>query len=124
MGGTLRVGTDVVDVDRFRRVLDRRPGVAARLLSPAERCDAAGRRLSPPRLAARFAAKEAVMKSLGVGIGAVSFLDIAIEGGRGEPPVVALSGSAARRADEIGVAHVAVSMAHDGSTATATAIAS
>ena len=63
------IGTDLVEVDRFRLVLARTPGVADRLFTDAER--AYGDREHDPaeRLAARFAAKEAVMKALGVGLG-------------------------------------------------------
>src|SRR5207245_4844001 len=57
------VGIDVVDVDRFARILSRRPALAERLFTPAER------RLPIASLAARFAAKEAVAKALGAPAG-------------------------------------------------------
>ncbi|MGZ4594993.1 MAG: 4'-phosphopantetheinyl transferase superfamily protein, partial [Actinomycetes bacterium] len=57
------VGIDVVDVERFARILARRPGLAARLFTVGER------RHSAASLAARFAAKEAVAKALGAPTG-------------------------------------------------------
>ena len=68
-GAVVGIGVDAVDVVRFRRILARRPGFAARFFTDIERADA-GRAPDPTEsLAARFAAKEAVMKALGTGLG-------------------------------------------------------
>ena len=72
------VGLDVVDIERFREVLARRPAMHQRLFTDGERALAAGRTDPVPALAVRFAAKEAVMKALGVGLGA-----FCVPGGRG-----------------------------------------
>ena len=64
------VGVDVVDVERFRRVLARTPTLRERLFTAAELAYVAPRLDPVPSLAARFAAREAVMKSLGLGLGA------------------------------------------------------
>ena len=69
------IGIDAVEVDRFRTVLRRTPGVADRVFTDGERAAGARRRDPAQRLAARFAAKEAVMKALGVGLGAFRFQD-------------------------------------------------
>jgi len=74
-------------------------------------------------LAARFAAKEAVMKALGVGLWQVDFVDIEIIGGRGGAPTVALHGRAAHVAAERGITHVLLSLSHDGDSAIAMAVA-
>src|SRR5829696_10044839 len=98
MGG---VGIDLLDVERFERALERHPRLADRLFTDAEREYAAGRARPAMHLAARFCAKEAVAKALG--LTAWSFRDVevvATEAG----PEVRLSGSAARRAAELGVA--------------------
>ncbi len=63
------VGIDLVDVARFALALERHPRLAERLFTDGERRDAKGR---PERLAARFAAKEAVLKTFGVGCTAIS----------------------------------------------------
>ena len=72
------VGVDAVDVERFRRILARRPGFAARYFSAAERADAARGADPAESLAARFAAKEAVMKALGTGIGGFALRDVEV----------------------------------------------
>ena len=72
------LGIDLVDVERFRRALARRPGLIDRLFTSGER-EYAERRDDPTeRYAVRFAAKEAALKSLGVGIGAADWHDIEV----------------------------------------------
>ena len=77
-GGIVGVGVDAVDVARFRRVLDRRPRVAARCFTESEQSDATHSADVAQSLAARFAAKEAVMKALGTGIGAFALTDVEV----------------------------------------------
>jgi holo-[acyl-carrier protein] synthase len=112
------VGIDLVEVDRLERALARRPRLRARLFTQAE-LDYADARSRPGRhLAARFAAKEAVAKSLG--LRGWSFGDVEVVAG--EPPVVHLTGRAARRADAID-AHVRISLTHGRDLAAAIACA-
>lgn len=120
--GSLRVGVDQVDVARLERVLRRRPRLAERVFTDAERAEAA-RRSPLPRLAARFAAKEAAMKALGVGIGAVRLRDVEVLTERGGAPRLALHGSARDRADELGLGELAVSLTHTDALATAVVVA-
>src|SRR5207244_1946900 len=70
-----------------------------------------------PRLAARFGAKEAVMKALGVGLGAFKLRDVEVMRKRGGAPVVALHGKAAVLADERGVTAWHLSLTHTDSMA-------
>ena len=72
------VGVDAVDVERFRRVLDRRRHLAERLFTGGERAYAGAASDPVPRLSTRFAAKEATMKALGVGLGAFPFADVEV----------------------------------------------
>ena len=67
--GVVGIGTDLVDIDRFRMVLRRRPSVADRLFTTGERTYAERAADPAARLAARFAAKEATLKALGYGLG-------------------------------------------------------
>jgi len=123
MGTVCGVGVDAVDIDRFRRALGRRPALAERLFTSAER-DYASRVADPgPRLAARFAAKEAVMKALGVGIGAASFLDVEVVRDASGRPAVALAGSAARLAEQAGVTRWHLSLTHTDLVAVASVVA-
>ena len=112
------VGIDAVDVERFRRVLGRRPRFAERVFTAAERAEAAGRRDPVPGLAARFAAKEAVMKSLSVGLGAFEVVR-----GDGGAPALSVTGRAAALAGERSVAGWHISLTHTASVAMAVAVA-
>src|SRR3954467_14469755 len=116
MGG---VGIDLLDVERFERALERRPRLADRLFTDAERAYAAGRARPAMHLAARFCAKEAVTKALAL----PSFepRDVGVVGGGDGPPGVRLSGRAAARAGELGV-RVEISLTHTGATAGAVAM--
>jgi holo-[acyl-carrier protein] synthase len=112
------VGIDLLDVERFERALQRRPRLAERLFTDAERNYAATRARPAMHLAARFCAKEAVAKALG--LTAWSFRDVEVVATEGAPQVH-LSGSAARRADELGVS-ASISLTHTDTLAAAVAL--
>jgi holo-[acyl-carrier protein] synthase len=122
------VGVDAVDVERFRRVLQRRPGVAERVFTDAERADCARGGDAAERLAARFAAKEAVLKALGRGIGAVPLRELEVTRhpgpgpGRGAPSL-RLGPAAAALSAERRVAHWHLSLTHTASVAMAIVVA-
>jgi holo-[acyl-carrier protein] synthase len=106
-------------VGRLERALERHPRLATRLFSDAE-LGYAGTRPRPGRhLAARFAAKEAVIKALGLS-SPVGMSEIEVRAG--EPPTVRLSGRAAEAASEQGVS-VSISLTHSRDFAAAVAIA-
>lgn len=117
---TLLTGIDLVDVPRFARVLERRgEKLRERLFTPFER-----RLPRVESLAARFAAKEAVLKLLGTGLASgMRWHDVEIvAGSRGEPRVV-LRGGAAERARTLGVSDIAISLTHTAAVAAASASA-
>jgi holo-[acyl-carrier protein] synthase len=117
------VGVDLCEVERLRRTLARTPGFATRVYTDAER-DHCGRRRDPAEgLAARFAAKEAVLKALGRGLGACSFRDIEVVRAASGAPSLALHGSAARLAADHGVTAWHVSLTHTATMAEAVVIA-
>lgn len=117
------VGVDALDIARLAVVLERRPGVARRAFTEAERDDAGRHRNPVPRLAARFAAKEATMKALGVGLGAFHLHDVEVEREASGAPRLELSGSAASLAAERGVGRFHVSLTHSDSVAVAFVVA-
>ena len=89
---------------RFRRLLGRRPRFAARCFTESERSDATGSADAAQSLAARFAAKEAVMKALGSGLGSFALTDVEVrrtegEGATRNAPFLVLHGGAAELAD-------------------------
>ncbi len=73
------IGVDAVEIDRFRLALSRTPSMRSRLFMPTELDYVAPKADPVPSLAARFAAREAVMKALGLGLGAFGFHDVWVE---------------------------------------------
>jgi len=119
----LGVGVDAVDIGRFRTVLARRPGIADRLFSDAERAYAARHADPAPRLAVRFAAKEAVMKALGVGLGAFRLRDVEVVRAPNGAPGVALTGAAAGLSERAPVRAWHLALTHSDTVALAFVIA-
>ncbi|HEY8418389.1 MAG TPA: holo-ACP synthase [Limnochordales bacterium] len=118
------VGVDVVEVARLERALARSGDrLLGRLFTPAEAARCSARRDRVRCLAARFAAKEAVMKALGCGWGPVGWQDIEIDRAPGGQPIVRLQGAAARLAKDKGITVIHLSLAHDGPVAVAHAVA-
>ncbi len=115
------VGLDLLEIERLESALERRPALAERLFSPAERDYAASRARPSQHLAARFCAKEAVTKALALDV--LRPLEIEVLSEASGAPRVALSGAAAARAGELGVT-VAVSLTHTRATAGAIALVS
>ena len=111
-GAVIGVGLDLVDIERFREVLARRPSMHARLFTDGERALAAGRADPIPALAARFAAKEAVMKALGVGLGAFSFQEVEVLRLESGAPELRVTGAAAVLAEDRGVTAWHISLSH------------
>jgi holo-[acyl-carrier protein] synthase len=117
------IGIDAVEVDRFRAVLARRPTLAHRVFTAGERSHVAQSADPVPRLAARFAAKEAVMKALGVGLGAFPFRDVEVVSAPSGAPSVVLRGEAEALASRLGVAGWRLSLTHTDALAQAVAVA-
>lgn len=117
------IGTDVVDLHRFRESLERTPGLRDRLFTDHERVYAERKADPTDRLAARFAAKEATMKALGVGIGAIRMADIEVVHHDDGRPELVLHGSARRLAAHKGVAHWHLSLTHSDTVAQAMVVA-
>ena len=117
------IGVDVVEIDRFRSVLARTPGIRTRLFSPDEQAYAELRNDPTERYAARFAAKEAVMKALGCGLGEVAMRDIEVVRADSGAPSVRLHGTAAERADALGVTRWLLTLTHTSRDAHAIAVA-
>lgn len=110
------VGIDVVDIARFGATLEGTPRLRERLFTPTER----GLRLQS--LAARFAAKEALAKSLGAPVG-LSWQDAAIVKDEWGRPEWEIQGSVLARAQELHVTSLHVSLSHDAGIASAVVIA-
>jgi holo-[acyl-carrier protein] synthase len=114
------VGIDQLEIERLERALERRPRLADRLFTAAERAYARERARPAQHLAARFCAKEAVAKALA--LEAWSFQEVEVVRGTDGPPSIRLHGAVARRAAELGVAEVKISLTHTRRDAAAVAI--
>jgi holo-[acyl-carrier protein] synthase len=114
------VGVDVMEIDRFAESLRRRPRLAERCFTDAEAAYCSAKPFPPQHFAARFAAKEAVGKALGVGM--TRWREVEVVRGRGAP-TIALHGLYAERARRLGVDRVHVSLTHGRDTAMAFVVA-
>lgn len=118
------VGIDLVEVARVRALLDRFPDRAAgRLFTRRER-EACERRARPVECyAARFAAKEALLKALGVGLtGGIRWRDIEVRADAAGNPHLELSGRALEALRERGGRRLHLSFTHDGGGAAAVVV--
>ncbi|MDG2028560.1 MAG: holo-ACP synthase [Acidimicrobiales bacterium] len=119
----LGIGTDLVDIDRFRAVLARTPGIADRMFRPEERAYAEKVADPAARLAARFAAKEATLKSLGLGLGGMNLADIEVVKHDDGRPELRLHDTAAAAAEAAGATRFLLTISHTDSLAQATVVA-
>jgi holo-[acyl-carrier protein] synthase len=117
--GTTELGIDIIRVERIRQTLARFGGrFSRRVLTPGEQRYVRDR---PETLAGRWAAKEAVSKVLGLGVRGIGWRDIEIERLPTGQPAVRLHGRAERRAEQLGMVRVAVSISHEADYAVAIA---
>jgi holo-[acyl-carrier protein] synthase len=113
------LGIDIIKVDRIRAALDRFGSrFSDRVLTSAERRYVRDR---PETFAGRWAAKEAVSKVLGLGVRGIGWREIEIERLPTGQPSVRLHGRAAARAEQLGMAGIAVSITHEADYAVAIA---
>ena len=121
--GVVGVGVDAVDLTRFARVLGRRASMADRLFTAGELAYARSAPDPVPRLSTRFAAKEAVMKALGVGLWSFPFRDVEVVRTGLDAPVLVLTGSAEALAGRSGVVRWHLSLSHTDQVALALVVA-
>jgi len=110
------VGIDVVDIERFQEALERTPALRERLFTQEERG------LGIASLAARFAAKEALAKSLGAPAG-MRWTDARVVTNGDGKPSLEIGGTVLARASDLGVDSLHVSLSHDAGVASAVVIA-
>jgi len=122
--GLIGAGTDIIEIDRIKQAVERGGNrFLERVFTPGERgfCEARKDRFSC--YAARFAAKEAVLKALGTGLAGCGFLDVEVQRPGGGRPEIKLRGAAAEVAMEKGIAVILISISHNRENAVAFAIA-
>jgi holo-[acyl-carrier protein] synthase len=123
VGGLVGLGSDLVDLDRFRLVLARTPAITERLFTDHEQAYAWARHDPTERFGGRFAAKEATMKALGVGLGQVRFRDLEVIRLDSGAPVLVLHGPAADLAAAQGITEWRVTISHTAHLAQAIVVA-
>ena len=123
MRRVIGLGVDAVDIGRFRVSLERTPSMRTRLFTAEELADLAARSDPVPALAARFAAREAVMKAMGLGLGAFGFHDAWLRRAASGAPSIVVAGRAADLAAERGITEWLLSITHTDLVAVAQVIA-
>jgi holo-[acyl-carrier protein] synthase len=118
------IGVDAVDIERFRRSLERTPSMRERLFTEHELAYVAPKADPVPSLAARFASREAVMKAMGVGLGAFGFHDVWVDRLESGEPHLNITGRAAELARERGIETWHLSITHTDQVAIAYVVAS
>lgn len=114
-------GVDLVEIERFQAALDRHGSRFLQRVFTEDELREAGEHTAS--LAARFAAKEAVAKALGTGIGPVSWREIEIRRGSARQPLLLLHGAAAQLATKLGLTEWTISLSHSQEMAVAVAFA-
>ena len=117
------IGVDLCEVDRMRAALERTPTLRERVFTEQEQAYCDERRDPTERYAARFAAKEAVLKAMGLGIGACGWREIEVARADGGAPSVVLHGRARVLAAERGIQTWRLTMTHTHRLAEAIAVA-
>jgi len=112
----LGIGTDIIEIERIARLIEKSPRFAERVFTKAELDYCLSKRSRSAHLAARFAAKEAVAKAIGRPL---SWQDVELANGTNGRPVIRLFGEASRAAQGC---RVMVTLSHSRNYATATAI--
>ena len=112
----IRQGIDIVDVEKFRAVLARHPGLAAALFTEEEREYCLSRKDPSLHFTGRFAAKESYLKALGTGFHGSGidyvFQEIEIRATTSGRPEIVIKGWAAKMAERRKIHHCAVSISH------------
>jgi holo-[acyl-carrier protein] synthase len=120
----IRVGVDLVAASRVERLATDNPGILPTLFTARELAACSTRRRPYEHLAARFAAKEAVLKAFGTGLAErMQWTDVEIINGTRGKPLVHLHGAVATWAQELGFTEVDVSLSHTEGMAIAQAVA-
>jgi holo-[acyl-carrier protein] synthase len=120
----LGIGIDAVDIERFRRSLQRTPSMQRRIFTDHELAYVAPKADPVPSLAARFASREAVMKAMGLGLGAFGFHEVWVDRMESGDPHLNVTGRAAELADARGIATWHLSITHTDHVAIAYVVAS
>ncbi len=124
-GGVLGIGTDIIECERIERMLQRHGDVfLARVYTAGEIDYCSGRKAGTQHYAGRWAAKEAVLKSLGTGWAhGIQWTDVEVVNQQGGKPNIVLAGKAKQISEQLGIREIMISISHCRSYAVAYATA-
>ena len=117
------IGTDIVEIDRIKRAMERFPKLVERLFTAEELAYLEGKALKPQHVAGGFSAKEAVLKSMGTGLRNFRWKEIEIIRDEKGKPFVRLNGKAKDYADDNYIGDIHISISHSKNYVTAMAVA-
>lgn len=117
------IGTDIVEIDRIKKAVERYPGFVNRIFSIDEIVYLQSKALNPQHIAGGFSAKEAVLKSIGTGLRNFKWKEIEIIRDSKGKPFVRLNGKAKDYADNNYIGDIHITISHSRNYATATAVA-
>ncbi len=117
------VGTDIVEIDRIAKAMDRQERFLTKLFTENEISYFESRGLRPETVAGNFCAKEAVVKAMGTGLRGFNWTDIEVLRDDLGKPVLHLYQGAKAKTDQIGIDTIHISISHCKTYATATAVA-
>lgn len=117
------IGTDIVEIERIKRAVERNPKLLTRLFTQNELSYFEKRNMNVEHIAGGFSAKEAILKALGTGLSGLSWKEIEVLRGDTGKPMVKLYGKAKEYAMESCIGNIFISISHCRDYAMATAIA-
>lgn len=117
------IGVDLCEVERMRTAMARTPGLRDRLFTAVEQAYCDARNDPAERYAVRFAAKEAVLKAMGLGVGACKWTEIEVARADSGVPSIVLRGRARALSDERGISSWLLTLSHTATVAEAIAVA-
>ncbi len=116
----LVTGIDIIEIPRIQKVVDRYGDRFLRRIYTPQELEFCNGKVN--RLAARFAAKEATSKALGLGIRGIAWKEIEVVRQRGRPPTLRLHGRAAKRAEFLDITQLSISISHSREYAVASVV--
>lgn len=116
------IGTDIIEIERIAKALERHKGFAKRIYTADEIAYCSQKGNAAASFAVRFAAKEAVAKAFGQGIGRINWLDIEIYHDNRQQPHIHLAGYGKEMAQRLNIEAIHLSLSHSQSYATAVVI--
>lgn len=116
------IGTDLIEIVRIQRAIEKNPHFMERVYTANEIAYCQRKKNAWQSFAARFAAKEAVSKAFGTGIGPVGLMEIEILNAENGQPKVVLHGKALQLAADRNIQRVHISLSHSEAYAMATAV--